>query len=249
MPPVELVYDKDCPNVAEARQNLRRAFAEVGVPARWSEREASSPETPAHLRGFGSPTILVNGRDVAGAEPGEASSCRVYEVGAGRPSGVPPPDMIARALAAAEAPKHRGWWRALLVAPAAGVALLPSLTCPACWPGYAAVLSALGVGFIPTAPSLLPLTVVALAVALVALAVRARSGGWWPFGLGLVAAAVILLGKFVFASNATTYTGVGLLVAASLWNTWRPSTPAIGSCPSCAPSGAAWSEMSAKGRR
>ena len=130
--------------------------------------------------------------------------------------------------------------------PAAAVALLPALTCPACWPGYAALLSALGVGFIPTAPSLLPLTVVALAVALIALGVRARSGGWWPFGLGLVAAAVILLGKFVFASNATTYAGAGLLVGASLWSTWRPSAPAIGSCPSCAPSGAAWSEASAK---
>lgn len=243
---VELIYDKDCPNVAETRHNLLHAFAAVGLPPRWTERETSSPETPSHLRGFGSPTMLVNGRDVAGAEPADASSCRVYEVGSGRRGGVPPADMIARALAAADAPKRRGWWRPLLVAPAAGVALLPSLTCPACWPGYAAVLSALGSGFIPTATYLLPLTVAALAVALIALGVRARSGGWWPFGLGLVAAAVILLGKLVFASNATTYTGAGLLVMASLWSTRRPSVAAIGACPSCAPSGGAWSEASAK---
>ena len=56
---VELVYDKDCPNVAEARHNLLRAFAEAGTPARWTEWDQSRPETPARLRGFGSPTVLV----------------------------------------------------------------------------------------------------------------------------------------------------------------------------------------------
>ena len=56
---VELVYDKDCPNVAEARHNLLRAFAEAGTPARWTEWDQSRPETPARPRGFGSPTVLV----------------------------------------------------------------------------------------------------------------------------------------------------------------------------------------------
>ena len=51
---VELVYDKDCPNVGEARASLRQALTEVGLPAEWTEWEASSPSTPAHGRRLGS---------------------------------------------------------------------------------------------------------------------------------------------------------------------------------------------------
>ena len=101
-PTVELVYDKDCPNVAAARANLRRAFAEVGIPARWTEWEQSRRETPARLRGFGSPTVLVEGHDVVGAHPVEGLvACRLYDT-ADRRSGVPPVGLIARALSEAQ---------------------------------------------------------------------------------------------------------------------------------------------------
>src|SRR5206468_8296381 len=167
---VELVYNGDCPNAEEARINLRRALAASGLAVQWTEWEASSDATPARLRRYGSPAVLVNGRDVAGAAPGNASSCRVYEVGGTR-SGVPPAELIVPALTAARAQERPSpWRRGLLVLPAIGAALVPGLACPACWPGYAAPLSALGLGFIPTAPYLLPLTVAFLVVALVALA-------------------------------------------------------------------------------
>lgn len=211
---VELVYDKNCPNADEARSNVCRALAASGLAAQWSEWTTSSDATPAHLRRYGSPTVLVNGRDVAGAEPGEAASCRVYE-GNGTRSGVPPTELIVRALVAAEQPKRPGGWRrGLLVLPAISAALVPSLTCPACWSGYAALLSALGLGFIPTAPYLLPLTVGFLIVALVALAFRAETRT--PLALGVVASVIVLVGKFVFESNSVSYTGAALLVAASL---------------------------------
>src|SRR2546427_12053208 len=48
-------------------------------------------------------------------------------------------------------------------------ALLPSLTCPLCWPAYAGVLSSLGVGFVGTTAYLLPLTATFLAIAVGAL--------------------------------------------------------------------------------
>ena len=92
---VELLYDENCPNVAEARANLRRALIEVGLPPSWTERMPVAPEAPYPLRGFGSPTVLVNGRDVGGAEPADAACCRVYEV-AGRWSGAPPGELIGR---------------------------------------------------------------------------------------------------------------------------------------------------------
>ncbi|HLK11024.1 MAG TPA: hypothetical protein VKW76_06555 [Candidatus Binatia bacterium] len=137
---VELVCDQGCPNAEEARI--------TGLAAQCSEWTTSSDTTPAHLRRYGSPTVLVNGRDVAGAEPGEAESCRVYE-GNRRRSGVPPTELIVSALAAADQPKGSG------------------------------------VGFIPTTPYLLPLTVAFLFIALGALAFRAETRT--ALALGVVA--------------------------------------------------------------
>ena len=95
---VELVYDKDCPHVGAARANLLRAFEAAAVPAKWTEWEQSSSDTPAHLRGFGSPTVLVEGHDVAGAQPVEGlACCRLYETEDSR-GGVPPVGLIAGAL-------------------------------------------------------------------------------------------------------------------------------------------------------
>jgi hypothetical protein len=103
--------------------------------------------------------------------------------------------------------------------PAVGAALLPKLTCPVCWPAYAALLSALGVSFIDYTPYLLPLTLVFLVVTLAILARRPRRG-YAPLALGLIAAAAMLIGKFGFDSEIATYAGVALLVGASVWNAW-----------------------------
>jgi hypothetical protein len=223
-PRVELVYAEACPNAPEARANLARAFAATRLTPAWTEWEVSSPASPARVRTFGSPTVLVDGRDVAGAEPMDASGCRVYGVG-GRTRGAPPPELIARALAGALG--HRS--PALLAAvPAAVIVLVPTLTCPACWPAYAAMLSALGLGFVPTTPYLLPLTIVLLVIALAGLALRAP--GRLPLLLGLVATPIVLLGKFVFASSPATYAGAGLLVAASLSALRRERTATCSAC-------------------
>ena len=103
--------------------------------------------------------------------------------------------------------------------PAVGAALLPKLTCPACWPAYAAVLSALGVSFVDYTPYLLPFTLTFLAVTLGMLAWRPRRG-YAPLLLGVAASAVVLVGKFLFDSDLAVYVGVGLLVGASMWNAW-----------------------------
>jgi mercuric ion transport protein len=79
MATVDLVYSTDCPNVPMARANLLLAFARTGLQPKWTEHRIGDPEAPARTRGFGSPTILVNGRDVAGAPPSTENCCRVYE--------------------------------------------------------------------------------------------------------------------------------------------------------------------------
>lgn len=115
--------------------------------------------------------------------------------------------------------------------PAIGVALLPKLTCPACWPAYAGLLGSLGVGFVDYTPYLLPLTMVFLIIALGALMFRAKQRrGYRPFYLGLSASITLLIGKFYFDSDITMYTGLALLVGASLWNTWPKNSLSDASC-------------------
>ncbi len=67
MPTVELIYDGDCPHVDGAREQLLRAFAEVQLEPRFREWRRDDPDAPDRVRGCGSPTILVDGRDVAAA--------------------------------------------------------------------------------------------------------------------------------------------------------------------------------------
>ncbi len=119
------------------------------------------------------------------------------------------------------------WKHGLLALPSVGVSLLPKLACPACWPAYAGLLTSVGLGFLISVVYLLPLTTAFLVLALGALAFRARQRhGYGPFLLGIVAASVVLLGKFVWDSNPIMYGAVGLLVISSLWNTWpRRGTP------------------------
>jgi len=126
--------------------------------------------------------------------------------------------------------------QAMAALPAIGVSLLPKLMCPACWPAYAGVVSAVGLSFLISAKYLLPLTVVFLAITTVALGYRAsRRHGYGPFWLGFLAAVVILMGKFFFDAELATYAGVGLLVAASIWNSWPRLAAAVPSC--CVPAG------------
>ena len=99
MTTVELIYDAECPNVNDARSQLIRAFHEAGVPPKWMEWDRAAPETPAHARGYGSPTILVDGRDVADVAASDgAECCRVYMAEGGKFSGVPSVKTIASAL-------------------------------------------------------------------------------------------------------------------------------------------------------
>ena len=130
----------------------------------------------------------------------------------------------------------RTWKRGLLALPGVSVSMLPKLACPACWPAYAGLLTSVGLGFLISAVYLLPLTAAFLVLALGAMAFRAdKRRGYGPFLLGMIAASGVLLGKFVWESNATMYGAVGLLVIASLWNSWprRDARSEPTTCPDC----------------
>lgn len=152
--------------------------------------------------------------------------------------GVPPLDLIVTALTAGNGPQRKvlgGIHSSTVILPSVGAALLPKLTCPACWPAYAGLLSSLGVGFINYTPYLLPLTGLFLTFSVLAMAWRApRRRGYSPFWLGVVAAAIVLVGKFGFDSDPAMWTGLVVLMSASLWNAWPIKTEVDRDKPCCA---------------
>lgn len=77
MPRIELVYHDGCANAPAARENLRRALQTAGLPEEWTEWRREDPATPEALQEYGSPTVLVDGRDVTGASPAASgAACR-----------------------------------------------------------------------------------------------------------------------------------------------------------------------------
>lgn len=105
--------------------------------------------------------------------------------------------------------------------PGIGAALLPAVSCPACWPAYAGLLSSLGLGFIDYSPWLMPVTVAFLAVALAALAWQGhKRRAYGPLALGIVGSMVLMFGKFGLESETALYGGVVLVIGASVWNAW-----------------------------
>jgi hypothetical protein len=117
----------------------------------------------------------------------------------------------------------RTWKQGILTVPGIGVALMPKLMCPLCWPLYAGILSSIGLGFLISAKYLLPFTIAFLFLTITVLAFRAKQRrGYGPFVLGVVASAAVLMGKFELDSNAVVYSGIGVLVTAAVWNAWPP---------------------------
>lgn len=85
---IDLVYFDGCPNADKARASLRAVL----VGRSWREWDLSSADTPEEFRRYGSPTVLVDGRDVTGeAGPTGAMACRA--------DGAPSQEIIRRALA------------------------------------------------------------------------------------------------------------------------------------------------------
>jgi len=101
MAEVELLYAPDCPNAEPARAQIRRALRQVGLPPRWREWRLDALDAPEHARGYGSPTVLVGRRDVAGGEPSDCeASCRLYPSTDGASTGVPNLEQILDAIRA-----------------------------------------------------------------------------------------------------------------------------------------------------
>jgi hypothetical protein len=73
----------------------------------------------------------------------------------------------------------------LLALPGVVFSIFPTLICPACWPAYTGLLSAVGLPFIPSRVYLFPATLLFVALAVTALGLKARQRhGYGPLALG-----------------------------------------------------------------
>ena len=100
---VELLWWEGCPSHPEALRQLREVLADEGLDPEIVElRQIVSDEQAERERFLGSPTILVDGRDVAPADGQPVGlACRVYRLRDGRPSPTPDREDVRKAIRSA----------------------------------------------------------------------------------------------------------------------------------------------------
>ena len=99
---IMFLYWEDCLSHEEALQRLRQVMAEEGIEAPIQLINVETWEQAEQLHFIGSPTILVNGKDIQPPPPGAhyALTCRTYDLENGRASPLPSLALIRRALSA-----------------------------------------------------------------------------------------------------------------------------------------------------
>jgi hypothetical protein len=96
---VEVLYLPDCPHYPRAVQRLRDVLLAEGIAAEIHEVAVMNSRAATEFKFRGSPTIRINGRDVAGESREQdlyALACRIYP--GAKEVGVPPAEMIRLAV-------------------------------------------------------------------------------------------------------------------------------------------------------
>ena len=100
---IEVLYVAECPSHPQAVRLVRDVLAAQGVAAEIHEVLVRDEEMAHELKFLGSPTIRIDGRDVAG-EPHKpqsfALSCRLYK--GSKQIGLPPVEIVQRAVLEAQ---------------------------------------------------------------------------------------------------------------------------------------------------
>ncbi len=97
---IDFFYFDECPSHEQALERLRKVISEEGVEADISVVEVETEEQARDLEFAGSPTILVEGRDISPhlEMSNYALTCRAYQLEDGRISPLPSEDMIRRTI-------------------------------------------------------------------------------------------------------------------------------------------------------
>jgi len=97
---IQLLWWEGCPSHPEALGLLEQVLADRGLEFEIEQLEVRTEEEAETLGFVGSPTILVDGRDVddIGAKGRPSLTCRIYHLDDGRVSPVPSRRQIEDAL-------------------------------------------------------------------------------------------------------------------------------------------------------
>jgi copper chaperone CopZ len=137
---IQLLYFDGCPTLPRARQALRDALAAEKIDDPIEEIDVEASTAPEWARGWGSPKILIDGKDVTGTTRATGAACRLYQ------GGGPSVAEIRRRLAASRrdlvTPDRRAAWAML---GAVSAALAASACCLV--PTILAVIGLSGAGF------------------------------------------------------------------------------------------------------
>jgi hypothetical protein len=101
---IDILYFDGCPNHELADKRVRDVLNDLGVEAELVHINVKDEATAEEVRFPGSPTVRVNGEDVAPGSNGEPYSmrCRVYPTTSGF-EGAPDKDAIRTAIEKSEA--------------------------------------------------------------------------------------------------------------------------------------------------
>jgi hypothetical protein len=101
---IELLHFDGCPSWEKTQADIRAVLAERGLSDEIELVNVQSNEKAQGLRFVGSPSVRIDGRDIDPETPdsGFNLECRIYWVN-GKAVGVPPAELIERAVDAARA--------------------------------------------------------------------------------------------------------------------------------------------------
>jgi arsenate reductase len=101
--PIDLLVTPDCPNAEATEDLLRKTIARLVPNAQLNHTLVRSTDDAERLAFPGSPTVRIEGDDIAGPDSGPpAFACRTYEDGAG----IPPQWLLEARLLRALQPHH-----------------------------------------------------------------------------------------------------------------------------------------------
>jgi glutaredoxin len=96
---IEILYFRGCPHYEPTVERVRDVVQAKGLDFEIHEVEVRSEAEAQRLRFLGSPTVRIDGVDIQPSAEGRAEfslSCRMYGG-----SGIPPTEIVARALSRA----------------------------------------------------------------------------------------------------------------------------------------------------
>ena len=205
MKKIELVYETTCPNAQAVREMLKTIGLELGLQLNVTETNKDDPNAPEYARKLSSPTVLVDGKDVVADGSVGGNACRIYRTADGRMTGIPPRAAVLDALRKSQ---RKQKWGLLSFIPVVMTAMLPVVSCPACWPLYGSVLASLGLTFVDYTPYIRPIMLAFSALAAGGIVYYwNRTRKWLPAVTGLAGVAIIVVGKLTLSNSLAIYSG------------------------------------------